>query len=256
MTIETHDLHDSSVFRSVLSVAQSPTQRDPIILADPWIEQSWVLESLLDVVYDLEFTCLDDYYRARGVIDLAEKWSFDHVIVLIKHHFHHAKDEPLSAGRFNLALALKDEEQVIGWVKACRTGTWGNGSLNKQRTIGAATSILNGEPYIHDQPVSTFLGHKTITGGDIFDLGTWGYQEFLHLSPTTAWAILRARQKAITSKCVIDGQVFEDEFAKLLKIIMAVSSITDMTSAVGRDLTSRTDPSSRQNDRRQAIRGT
>lgn len=220
------DVPNSSVFRSLHSIAQSPSQRDPIILTDLLIEHSWILESLLDAVYELEVTCLNDYRRARAVVDLAEKWCFGHVLKLIKQHFEHGKcnGSRLSSDRLAFALVLKDQSQANACVEAWRARRWGVGKA-AVRPGDLEALFKASEPYLYDEPVRYLLGHNAIVGAQSFDLGTWGYRKFLQLRPSVVWAILRARQNATTSESVVDGEVFQDKFAELLKIIMAVSNV-------------------------------
>lgn len=187
-----------------------------------------MLESLLDSVYELEVTCLNDYLKARAVMDLAEKWCFTHVIKLIKYHFRNGKCEGtgLSMQRFALALALKDEEQVNACLTTWHASRWG-GSPDKVNRPGQVPSLNKVSClYLYEQPLSKLLTHGTITGGDVFDFGTWSYREFLQIPPTAIWAILRARQQSTISKSTIDGTAFQEKFAKLFKIIMAVSVLS------------------------------
>jgi len=220
------DVPNSSVFRSLLSIAQSPSQRDPIILTDLLIEHSWILESLLDAVYELEVTCLNDYRRARAVVDLAEKWCFGHVVKLIKQHFQLGKCDGsgMSSERLAFALALKDQVQANACLEAWHASRWSAGEA-AVRPGDLGILLRASEPYLYDEPVPDLLGYSTIIGAEIFDLGTWDYRLFLQLRPSAIWAILRAREKATTSESVVDGAVFQDECAKLLRIIMAVSNM-------------------------------
>jgi len=80
--------------------------------------------------------------------------------------------------------------------------------------------------YLHDTPVPDLLENGAIHEGPIFDLGTWGYREFLELSPTSAWAILRARYFAETHGGDDPGKVFETHLRELLSIIMPVGQIS------------------------------
>jgi hypothetical protein len=159
---------------------------------------------------------------------LAEKWCFSHVIKLVKHHFQHVGyyEGGLLIGRIPLALALKSEDQVNLCVREWHNSVWSSGG-DCDRPEGVEDLIKKYQPYLYDKPVPDLLEHYGIVGGEVFDLGTWGYKSFLRMPPTAIWAILRARHKATTSKSVVDGQVFQDEFAKLMEISMAVSVIFD-----------------------------
>jgi hypothetical protein len=218
----------SSIFRDLLSLAQTPSQRDPIIFTDKVLEHSWVVESLLDSVYLREVTCLGNYDGTRAVIDLAEKWDFHHVVKLVKFHFLHDKSDQLSVRRLTLAMALNEKGAANKYVRDWHEGVWvSSGTL----CIGIGTRKpppATGNLYLHGCLAAKLLGQSGIVGGRIFDLGTWDTRSYLQLSPTTAWALLRARHLATTVPCEVDGAKFQAEFAKLLDIIMPVStSFTD-----------------------------
>jgi len=42
------------VFRSMISMATTASQRDPIVLTDPNVEHSLVVKEVLDIIYNLE----------------------------------------------------------------------------------------------------------------------------------------------------------------------------------------------------------
>jgi len=210
----------SSIFRDLLSIAQTPSQRDPIIFTDKVIEQSWVVGSLLDSVYQREVTCLGNRNGTRAVIDLAEKWDFHHVVKLVRFHFRNDKTDQLSGRRLTLAMALNEKEIATESVKTWHTGIWKpSPSVVQEKPVPAFDSI-----YLHGSPVAELLGERTIDGGKVHELGTSGYRSYLGLSPTTAWALLRARHLATTVPCEVDGAKFKAEFAKLLDIIIPVST--------------------------------
>jgi hypothetical protein len=184
-----------------------------------------VLASLLDSVYELEVTCLDDYDEARAVIELAEKWDFDHVVKLIKNHFHSGKCDAsnLSVKRFTLAMALNMKDPAKKCVETWQGSSWGASSTAKSEKAKAFPQARG--RYLRDNPVEALMPSPTLPQTAVFDLGTWGYKIFLELPPTTVWAILRARHLATTVPCVVDGTKFQAEFGKLLDIIMPVSTL-------------------------------
>ena len=77
--------------------------------------------------------------------------------------------------------------------------------------------------YLHDTPVPELMGYKAMDEHRMFELGTWGYSDFLELSPTSAWAILRARYLSESREA--DGRDFEYHLRELLSIIMPVYQI-------------------------------
>jgi hypothetical protein len=83
--------------------------------------------------------------------------------------------------------------------------------------------LKTSQSYLHDTPVPELMGYKDIKEEQMFDLGTWGYRDFLELSPTSTWAILRARHLATTHRSRVDGKRFEHELRELLAVIMPVS---------------------------------
>jgi hypothetical protein len=182
-----------------------------------------VVESLLDSVYQSEVTCISKYERARAVIDLAEKWDFHHVDKLVKRHFCNDKDDDsgLSLERFALAMAIQAKGPAIESMKTFDTSCWGPGGTASGDQNAFPTAV---DRYLYDYPVPKLLAHRAIIGSMVSDLGTWNYHTFLELPPTTTWAILRARHLATTVPCEVDGEKFQAEFAKLLDIIMPVST--------------------------------
>ena len=77
--------------------------------------------------------------------------------------------------------------------------------------------------YLHDTPLRELMEYKAMEEHRMFDLGTWGYRDFLELSPTSAWAILRARY--LSEHGEGDGKDFEYHLRELLSIIMPVYQI-------------------------------
>ena len=175
------------------------------------IEHSWVVESLLDSVYQREVTCLGDYSGARAVVDLAEKWDFHHVVNLVRFHFLNDECEQLSAKRLTLAMALNEKGAAIGYIKTFHAGVWG--PLVSDRTRNKKPFAKSGNLYLHGSPVAQLLGWNAIPKSSIFDIGSWSYKSYLELSPTTTWAILRARHLATTVPSEVDGEKFQAEFA-------------------------------------------
>jgi len=183
-----------------------------------------VVESLLDSVYQREVTCLIEYEKARAVIDLAEKWDFHHVVKLVEFHFSIDKTDKssLRVKRLTLAMALNAKEVASEYIKQWHAGTW---DTSPTSDIGKPKPFPTfGDLYLQDCSVAELLEVANIRGADVFDLGSWGYESHLQLSPTTTWAIMRARHLATTVPSEVDGAKFQDEFAKLLDIIMPVST--------------------------------
>jgi len=178
----------------------------------------------LDSVYQREVTCLDNHNGTRAVIDLAEKWDFLHVVKLVKFHFRNNKTDQQSGRRLTLAMAINEKEVATESVKTWHTGIWKpSPSIVQEKPVPAFDSL-----YLHGSPIAELLGERTIDGGKVLELGTWGYRSYLGLSPTTAWALLRARHLATTVPCEVDGARFKAEFSKLLDIIVPVSiSLSD-----------------------------
>lgn len=182
------------------------------------------MESLLDVVYHLDFYCLKDYTRARAVIDLAEKWGFEHATDHMTHRFLHERcdGDGLSMKRLTLSMALNMSEPAMDCVRTWRDVTWGPG---RQKRPGDIADLIQSENrYLYDKPNPNLLKFGVLPDVRAFNLGTWAYRSFLELSPTTAWALLRAQHLATTEESEVDGKVFEEEFRKLLDIIMPVST--------------------------------
>jgi hypothetical protein len=178
-------------------------------------------------VYDLNFDCSLEHYRIRAVLGLAEKWSFDHVTTLVKHHFNHGKCEDVgyaisSIWRLRLGMDLGLGLPALESVRLHHDHYW----CEEEEVSQHVKDILETSPlYLHDKPIPGLMGYEAMEDGQMFELGKWGYREFLELSPTSAWAILRARYLAIDDTGRIDGKRLEHELKKLLVVIMPVSQI-------------------------------
>jgi hypothetical protein len=160
------------------------------------------------------------------VIDLAEKWDFHHVVKLVKYHFGNDTNDDygLSLERLVLAMNIKAKETAGESIKAWHASHW-SGKSRKSSVPGKQGPFPPfHQCYLHETPVPELMKHVEISGARVFDLGSWSYLAYLELSPTTTWALLRARHLATTVQSEVDGEKFQAEFAKLLDIIMPVST--------------------------------
>jgi hypothetical protein len=193
-------------------------------MTDTFLEHSWVLECLLDIVYDLKVTCLDDYYRTRAVHELAGKWSCEHAMMTLLFQSHFG---PINAGLRSLlwAVHVADMEAVESMVDKYAEGKWGTATKTQPcRPVDIELMLLTENPYHHDEFIPALsLNDTTVLGSDAFDLGAWSHIRFLDLSPNVSWAILRARKIATTGPPTVDARVFSVELKRLLGIIMEVS---------------------------------
>jgi hypothetical protein len=123
-------LTDSIVFRSMISMANSNAQRDPIILTDERLENSQVVKKVLDNIYNLDIgeqKTDRDMFLLRYVIDFAKKWEMETVLKMIQKEMWRRIDSksetPDSFYHFLIALALGDHKLAATYFASPTTQT-------------------------------------------------------------------------------------------------------------------------------------
>lgn len=115
------------VFRSMITMASSTAQRDPITLTDDRLENSKVVKRVLDIVYNLDIgkqKTDQDMYLLRYVIDFAKKWEMEIVIKTIQREMWRRIDSksgnPDLFRHFLIALALGDTKLATSCYKSSK----------------------------------------------------------------------------------------------------------------------------------------
>lgn len=105
-----------SVFRSMISMSTSNTQRDPIVFTAETIGHSGTVKALLGVLYHSDMSFIADSIRTHFLIELVEKWDFAHVRKLVHGHVSDRKQSVI--GRFELSLQLKDPHLATSFFRS------------------------------------------------------------------------------------------------------------------------------------------
>jgi hypothetical protein len=87
----------------MLLMPNSTARNDPIHLSDAKLETGPVVRRLLDIVYTSVTTCIDDPI-IYAVLDLAEKWDFDHVRHAIRRDLPHDDTDRNAFHHFMVAM--------------------------------------------------------------------------------------------------------------------------------------------------------
>jgi len=196
----------------------SDPKRAPIELSDPMLEHSWALEPLLDIVYTMDTSLIDELRRTYLVLDLADKWEFVQARALI-----HAavSTRVLTKARsikatLSLCIRLKDPKLVAACIRAYRNETW---SVPHPTKPDPDLDLLFSKDSIrqnYDERAPNLANFASLKGAKVLDLGTWRYTSFLQIPPTIVWAMLRATHLGATKMAIIDHEKVLHELEKLL----------------------------------------
>jgi hypothetical protein len=114
----------------MISMANSNAQRDPIVLTDDRLENSQVIEKVLDIIYNLDIgeqKTDRDMFLLRYVIDFAKKWEMETVLKMIQKEMWRRIDSksetPDSFYHFLIALALGDHKLAATYFASPTTQT-------------------------------------------------------------------------------------------------------------------------------------
>jgi hypothetical protein len=203
----------------MISMSTSSAQRDPIVFTGEIIEHSWIVEALLGVLYHSDMSFLTDGIRTHILIELVEKWDFVHVKDLIHGGIaRHVSDGKQSVTeRFELSLQLKDPHLAAPFIRDYNHKVWGGTPAPDPGPAGLPF-LRDNVRQTYETPAPGLKSHRTVSGGQIFDLGTWRYETFLKLPPTTVWALLRATVVGTSEPAEIDYGSVAREFERLLTL--------------------------------------
>jgi hypothetical protein len=128
---DTAEAHLSPVFRSMIALADSSSQRDSIQLTDTEMEESEIVKRALDIIYNVEFEFSSNQYCCDIVsliIDFANKWEISMITNLIqKDLFMDAKgkDGPSYPSHcFLIALKLRRNELACIFLERGEKEGW------------------------------------------------------------------------------------------------------------------------------------
>lgn len=196
----------------MLSLPSSPDQRDHIRLSDRYLEQSRVVKVMLDIIYtmDVDFRAVEELVL---VVDLAEKWDFQHVPKLIQRELHRCDFKTVKSRwqTFKLSTRLKDPVLMARCVDQHHTSRWSH----KPST---PTGVLT-KHQISEEPAPGLKDESSrLDGVGMYEVGGWGYKAFLRKSPTVIWALLRAIHVGTIEEAEIDHNKAAKEFERLLTL--------------------------------------
>jgi len=191
----------------------SAARRDPIYLTDERLEQSGVLDELLDIMYAFEMGKTGRLSYA--VIELAEKWDFAQVLLAIRRHLSHRDSYEYTFHRFQLSIKLKDPSLIAGFPRSKHDVEWIDSPTDPAVDNFRRNRLIR---HVYEEAAPGLLNENCVGGGLVFDIATWPYGDFLLTPPTVLWALLRATHVGTTTPAKIDTDKVADEFERLLKL--------------------------------------
>jgi hypothetical protein len=198
----------------MLSMPDFAVRRDHIYLTDEKLEESCVLEILLDIMYTLKTTDMGKVIMF-AVCDLADKWDFELVRHIIRQDLSQHDSTRYKSRRFHLSIKFKDPSLIAGFFRHEHSSLWSASptdsaidNFRKQRLVRP----------VYDEAAPALLKETCVGGGRMFDAATWSYGNFLLTPPTVLWALLRATYVGTTKPAEIDHNRVANEFERLLKL--------------------------------------
>jgi hypothetical protein len=207
----------SPIFRSMISMATTTAQRDPIIFTDTDVEHSLVVKETLDIIYNLEVDPYDMYYYSNlylYVIDFARKWEMSMITDFMGKEMlrciEGGKEPQRSFYYLQLALRLGDNCLAAKCCDKMKHGAWQPRQPEHTQQDQSDDEEYSADEwefdeedglpkhYSSDNPAHKLTRNNRIaatSGGDHLDLGAMPYSNFLTLPPTVVWIILHAKTK-------------------------------------------------------------
>jgi len=185
-------LISSSVFKNMLGIAQSNSQRDPIDLTDSSVELSVVIWTVLDILYDQEVISFHDDKLYHHVIEFARKYDMGIILKTISKEIRVHATSPDKGhdvlGLFLIAINLGDYELIAAIVRAKGSHAWP--LLAKKDRESELNALFPSSNLTLPKPLITGSTKEYVPGAKAFDLGGWPYSTFAALPTPLAWAIL------------------------------------------------------------------
>jgi hypothetical protein len=199
----------------MLSMPHSSARKDPVYLTDEKLERSGVLKVLLDIMYTLKTADIDALVMF-AVLDLAEKWDFDHVRHTIRRDSADHGSSKCTFHLFELSIKFKDPSLIAGFPRSRHNAKWTNSPTGSAIDTFRRRDLIR---QVYDEAAPGLLNQSYVGGGRIFDAATRAYGDFLLTPPTVLWALLRATYVGTTVlPAKIDSDKVADEFERLLKL--------------------------------------
>jgi hypothetical protein len=194
----------------MISMAQSSTQRDPIVFTGEWVESSRIVKMALDIIYTLEMEDLDET-SARTymyVVDFAKKWDIDLISNVIGKAVRRALKVKGCASLELLLLSLKLNNNDLASLSFAADGQeWPedaeDGSEPGPHTDSAGLDRQSSTRLplnYQSECFPCFPGGEISFGGPTLDLGASWHQDFLQIPPTIVWIILKSQHLAAHDK--------------------------------------------------------
>jgi hypothetical protein len=226
------------VFRSMISMATSTTQQNPVTFTDDKFEVGIVIRLFLDAVYTGvvdDFANTDNVNSTMYVIDFARTWECQWLLNAVERcvDFNLSKLDETECpdydnfDLFRIAVKLERYELAGACIRAKSGLVWND----EIKTLSSDTLSPN---FTSAQPVRALSDLQPIEGASVFDLSAGPCTILLELPPNVAWALLRSNHIANTKD---NGNSIEgnhaDEFVKIMRLACE-SAFTGVHSADGR----------------------
>jgi len=194
----------------MISMAQSATQRDPIVLTGEWVESSRIVKMALDIIYTLEMEDIDET-SARTymfVVDFAKKWDIDLISKVIRKAIQATlKVKGCAALELLLLSSRLNDNSLATLAFAAHGENWPadvtdtSGPGPNTDTAGLDENSPRLLPLCYQsEHLPSFPGGERSFGGVPFDLGASWHQDFLQIPPTIVWIILKSQHLAAHDK--------------------------------------------------------
>ena len=192
------------VFRSMISLANTPTQRDPITFTDKEVESGIVIRLFLDYIYTGQIKGIghqDETNTILVLIEFAKKWECPTIFDTIeqKIRLNIGKVEYGQFEHFLMAVYMKNYELAGELLRIHPAPKW--------------------EPAESEQAVTNLDNIAPVSGFSVFDITTIDFNSYQALDAEVAWALLRSLHVGREN---LDSDDFEktlgDEFVRLMRI--------------------------------------
>jgi len=195
---------DSPVFRSMIALAKSSSQRDPIHLTDTTFEREEIIERALDIIYSLDFDFDSGKYDlevALSVIEFAKKWEIALITDFIRKDLErdlNSKDGPnFFFDHFLIALSLERHDLAAAYLKIVGKSGWLDANTDKSNDLVDWVKFdFKTERFLSDTPKAALSQKHPLLDIAIDRKSILGYiphDHFLCIPPTVVWIILRAQ---------------------------------------------------------------
>lgn len=192
----------------MIAIAQSSTQRDPIVFTNQWVECSRVVKRALDIIYTSEVDEIDEDNLNSNmyVVDFARKWDITVIRTLMANQIRLSATKDKSPAFELLLISLKMNDNALAASAF--------GSRDREMWLGheyawicEPAGLDDAEvvlpPNYQSEPYSRRPSRdakENPKGGDIFDLGASAYEWSIQLPPTVTWIILRSQHLSVHSR--------------------------------------------------------